>query len=316
MNINVSHNDLDGISCSLLLKHVSFTECINIGYDKIQETLEFFNTELHNRSCKTFYVTDLNFKLEELIFLYKMMKNHPKIKFVYIDHHDYNKKQHIVIKKMNELPNADAIHNIEKSATLLTFEHLKINNSKIELYVQIVNAYDIWLVQSKYHKLGLDLNNYFWFLKAKSFSYEFKNFNLKNKRFRDKAEQIRDNSKEHFLSLEEKGLCFVENGIRLIFTDDYLGMINTYYKEDVIIIGTSYGRISVRIDERIDEVQANTFKNTVVQSIENSQYFISGGGHNHAFGLTFSEEVKNNYEVMLDLLKHVFKVINKCLSGT
>jgi len=293
----------------MLIKHVYKADSINIGYDKINETFQTLSAKLENTQCKEFYVTDLNFKLEELIQLYKMMKRFPSTKFIYIDHHDYNKKQIIVLKRMKELQNVEVRHNIKMCATLLTYKYLGIQDKKIKFYVTVVNAYDIWLVDSKFHDLGIDLNNYFWFLKARAFSYAFRNFSLKNQKFLDKSKQIRKQSREHFNKLENDHLCFSDNNIRVVFTDEYLGMVNSFYKEDIIIIGTSYGRISVRIDDKIDDSIANNMKNTVVKTLETSPFFVSGGGHNHAFGLTFSDNVANNYEIILDLMKHVFKVI-------
>ena len=80
-----------------------------------------------------FWITDLNFKLEELIEVYKLAKAFPSINFIYLDHHDYDNKQLLVLDKINNLPNGTAVVDTSKSATKITFEYLDIQNTKIEL---------------------------------------------------------------------------------------------------------------------------------------------------------------------------------------
>jgi len=309
--INISHSDLDGISCSLLLrKRYQDVHYLNISYNKINETLLYYYKELSNIKCTKFYVTDLNFELDDLLLLYKIIKKYNKIQFYYIDHHNYDKKKTLVLSKIQEI--AIVLWDETKSATLAVYEHLDLKVSKqIQLYVNIVNAYDLYLTDSKYFSIGLDLNNYFWFKRQKAFAYEFKSFSLQNQKFINKAKQIRRQSKVHFEELQSKGLSFEDSNIRVILTDDHLGMVNNEYKEDYIIIGTSYGKISIRIDDRISELQSIKVKENVIDSVKDSVFFISGGGHTKAFGLTFNDSLKNNYEMIFDLLKTVHRVIKE-----
>jgi hypothetical protein len=306
--INISHSDLDGISCTLLLREkYNDVHYINISYNKTNETLLYYYKELDNIRCDKFYITDLNFELDDLILLYKIIKKYNKIQFYYIDHHTYDDKKLLVLDKIKEL--SVVLIDESKSATLAVYDYLGLDNNKILLYVNVVNAYDLYLTDSKYFKVGLDLNNYFWYKKQKAFAYDFKNFNLKNQKFIDKAKQIRKQAKAHFNNLEQKGLSFEDSGTRVILTDDHLGMINDEYKEDFIIIGTSYCKVSIRTDDKIPEELAFKVKENVINSMKDSVFFISGGGHLRAFGLTFNDTLKNNYKMIFDIMKNIHQTI-------
>jgi len=89
---------MDGYSCGIVITYrYPNTQRIHIGYDKIKETLLYYQEELKSRKTDIVFITDLNFSLDDLLNLYKLVKSYPKVKFIYIDHHDYNDKQRLVL---------------------------------------------------------------------------------------------------------------------------------------------------------------------------------------------------------------------------
>lgn len=287
--------------------HINY---FNVGYDKIKETLIYLNSG--NIRDKIIIITDLNFSLDDMLYLYKMTKE-KNLKVIYIDHHDYNKKQKLVLEKLSVLKSCKVIHDTNYCATKLTYKYLKLDDKKIRNYTNVVNAYDIWLKNSKLFKIGVDLNNYFWDIRPKRYMYEMHNFDLTNKYFINSVKPLRKRIKTHFNKLEENNLSFVDNGIRLVFTDDYIGMVNLIYKERATIIASSYNKVSVRLDESFTEDESIDIKNKIVNASSKNPYFIDGGGHPHAFGLTYSDKITDNFDLIIDIVKGVFSSLDEVL---
>ncbi len=131
MILHITHNDLDGAGCAILIKKCfDRVNTAYLNYDEVDSYLEE-NYKMYDKVIIT-DVTPTPLKIEKL-------KN--KMNLTLIDHH----KSTEVLKKYDF-----TIHSLEKSATLLTYEWLVEKGYHIENYKELaecINDYDLWLMK-------------------------------------------------------------------------------------------------------------------------------------------------------------------------
>lgn len=290
--ISLSHIDLDGISCQLVLEQVyKNTKLYNCNYDKIPEYLDYIDDNCSEYRPDRVFITDLAFEKSNAIKLAHIIKNHPDVKFIYIDHHPYDEELINVFKKIKDsLKNFTFIHSTKASATKLTYKFLDrskpFNNPLMEKYVESVNAYDIWLLESEFFKAGFVYNELFFNYKLKAFYFEMRDsFKLKQKHKDRYVELVKEKTK-YFDKVKKDKLIFSDNDKLFIFADEFKSWITLDFPNfNYYVIASTYSRISVRISDKITSEQAETVKNYIINN-KDMTGIISIGGHHHAFGLT------------------------------
>ncbi len=152
---HLSHTDLDGYSCQLITDEIfQNKKFYNANYGKeINETLKMILSDiwLYGSKKNLILITDLNLTLDQCEFLLKEVeKSQREVEILLLDHH---KTGQDCAKKYNWY-HLDA----SKSATKITFDYFfkeyqdKINY--LDKFVNVVNAIDIWLSDSRYFELG------------------------------------------------------------------------------------------------------------------------------------------------------------------
>ena len=143
--LSLSHNDLDGISCQLAIfekykKNINF---FNTSYNDIEKKLKILE-DVITINFKKIFITDLYFKKNNFQQLEKIIKLNPNIKFIYIDHHEYEESEKEIIKKLKKYSNFIFIHSLKVSASKLTFLALKLKNLDLKKLIELVDIYDLW----------------------------------------------------------------------------------------------------------------------------------------------------------------------------
>jgi len=133
MIIHVTHNDMDGAGCSILLKSVyKNIDTFYLNYDEVDDFI--LNNFVH---YDRIIITDVS-PGEELL---KHLIN--RLEITLIDHH---------ISSENLKSYDFTIHETGKSATKLTYEWLLSENKNVKKFhdlVECINDYDLWLLQNK-----------------------------------------------------------------------------------------------------------------------------------------------------------------------
>ena len=89
----LSHNDMDGAGCEIVLSskfHID--SIIHSNYIDIVQNLKLIDERLTHHS-RIVFITDLNFDEPAFIELFRLAMNHPHVKFIYIDHHEYKGRE-------------------------------------------------------------------------------------------------------------------------------------------------------------------------------------------------------------------------------
>lgn len=287
MIVSLSHTDLDGSGCQIVLNN-TFQEVIyyNATYGKIQEYLEILDDTITNKRCAVF-ITDLMFRGDDYTKLLELCNKHSNIKFYYIDHHSYD-------FELLGLPNLKIIHFEGKSASLLTYEFLKNRcNNEIEHLINCINAFDIHDTASKDYDAGFVLNELFWNYKQKLFFNRFKEHRPKLLTETDKKNylEIVKEKEKMFEKAEKNGTLFkMEDKLCLTFFDKYFSFFTRENNFKLYINIYSYGGVSIRFREDLEEDKVIMVRNELLNFLENSNWTNSQGGHIFAWGCSLKED--------------------------
>jgi hypothetical protein len=265
MLLHISHNDLDGVSCGVLTKKfIREVDNIFCNYNEIDQILAEVNTAEYERIL----ITDMSpgkRAFERLL---------GEIEMIIIDHHESS----VWLTEMTE-----CIHDIKKSATLLTFEWLKNMGKDVEPYRELaecVNDFDMWHLK---RKDSLQMNMLFMKLGVERYMERFSRrpysvfsadeqliVELETER-RDKY--IHSAAKSGFAMKDREGLDFF-----VVFAEEYSSELGNHIIKDlemdyVIIINMQRRKVSLRSRPAVD-VRILAEQN-------------GGGGHKNAAGFSF-----------------------------
>ncbi|MEF3254162.1 MAG: DHH family phosphoesterase, partial [Deferribacterales bacterium] len=128
MILHITHNDLDGVGCSILIKKCyDFVETFYLNYDAVDS---FIQNNYHRYN--QIIITDISPNEETFNFI----ENHLEI--VFIDHHKTS--LHLSDRYF-------AFIDTTKSATMLTYEWLTQSGFNLQSYkdlVDCINDFDMW----------------------------------------------------------------------------------------------------------------------------------------------------------------------------
>lgn len=166
---NITHTDLDGVSCGLLIKSVISPKCLyteNVNYDKIDEKLKDLMVDTNDLVI----ITDILPRQKES--LQNLLDKGAEV--LVIDHH-VGSQWVLDISH----PRLHVIHNINKSATMLTYEWLETEGFNMDAlgwkqYVMAVNSHDLWLQDNP---LSIELNQLLHLLGQEKFEARFSKSN-------------------------------------------------------------------------------------------------------------------------------------------
>jgi len=299
MIFNLSHYDLDGVGCNIVL-YQFFKNFVrdNSSYSNLKEKLFEMDDYLSRTPyIKYVFVTDLAFEEEQFEILNSIAKRHKNIQFYLIDHHPPKCN----FKQFND-ENLKIIISNKASATKLTYLFLKKNykifgiepddyfNQKLKEFVEYVDAYDLWKKETPEFQVGFDYNELFWNYKLDTFFNKFKNnFELSNKDI-EKIKEIKSSIKEHFEKLEKNKLIFKDDKVLLIFTDKFQNYVTLKYKAKIYFIAdiSRPGKFSVRISD--DVKNPEKIQKVIIDKIKSFGNVDNIGGHFNAFGFNISDD--------------------------
>ncbi len=300
----LSHTDLDGAGCHLVLSDkVEFDIVYHTSYNEISTHIGYIDGDITVHT-KAVFITDLSFSLEDLIELVKLTKRHPHVKFVYIDHHEYNDDRFPIFSKMGKLDNLSVIHEIGTSATKLCLRVFNPTNSDLIKLVDYIDAYDIFREHDKDFQAGWFLNTIFWEFKMSGFKFGLFSENYKiPKAFKNAYMGIIEEKNVYFKDLESKNLLMkdIDASVFIGFSDRFKSWFQMDYPEYKVHIlpYLSKNNISIRISSDVPNECAGMMKENMIEFVSSLPEYISGGGHKHAFGLTIEKTHNDDLKIMI-----------------
>jgi len=316
MLLSLSHTDLDGIGSQIVLRELlGISTKMNTSYGKIDEYLDNVNDYCYHNNPKYVFITDLSFNDKLFDKLKNIADNFLHITFVFIDHHPFGDTTKW---KSNNLK---IIITSKASATKLVFKYLmankkeyNINNldytriNEMEDFVEMVNAYDIWLEKENptLFKKGFFLNELFWEYGINHFYSRFSSdFKIRNND-KETYKDIVSKKNKQFKKIEESGklLKIGDEDLLMIFTDSYHAFVTIDFPGyKIYVILTSNGRVSVRLK---DFKNAELVSKNLQERVRELESVSECGGHEKAFGISL---INNEPKVLLNFAKEFMFIV-------
>ena len=296
-----THIDMDGDGSLILLKYFYPLTEIDVsfcGYGNIDKEIEEMIEDDFNYDA--IYITDISPSEETLEKLEKAVKG-KNIELRLFDHH----KTALVLNKFDFCEvtvekDGEAICGTKLFYNYLVEEKREETNETIDEFVKLVNDYDTWLWETKYHyDKPVDLNTLFTFYGKKLFaenmlekfyanSVEFNEFDMLilNSENNKKKSYVAGKMKDLFFKNIQGKECVI------VFAEQYTNELTSamyleYPECDIQIVIGQYG-ISYRCRNNESDIDVS----------EIAKHF-GGGGHAKAAGSRIQKEARERY---LDLI--------------
>jgi oligoribonuclease NrnB/cAMP/cGMP phosphodiesterase (DHH superfamily) len=266
----LTHHDLDGAGCAMLLRATFGKQIAAIkstGYHKIVPVSSRFKV-------KNLFITDISLNQEQIDHIDSIMDN-----VILIDHHEssllYTYPEHWKV-----------MINMKACGTKLTYLFLKalggFYNGNVADFVEIVNDFDMWILEIDESKL---MNNLFWDMNFFGFINALKEFEISEEML-NKGQALQDVKDAEIAEFHN---YLIDDKIRVVVADDHISDISLFYtNEEHFVIIRKGGCLSFR------------------SSLDMGPFFeelnkegVSGGGHKHAGGAELKGTVHENDEMFV-----------------
>lgn len=263
MYLHISHNDLDGVGCGILLKKfLKNVSTLYLNYSDVDQALEE-----EGGNFGTVIITDVSPSERT----YHSSLGETEI--IFIDHHptsSWAKGHHGVV------------HDTSKSATKLTYEWLEAQGYDVSAYadfVDCVNDFDMWHMQR-----GDSLQMNILFMKLGIDAFE-KRFLSNSSTSFDDAESLiifieEDRRDRYIRNATKAGFKFTDNKGRIayaVFCEEYNSEVGNHITNElgvdyVVIVNAQKRKVSLRS----------------IPSVDVSEIAVAngGGGHKNASGFS------------------------------
>lgn len=305
--VNVTHNDLDGVTCGILVKKFCDEknidlETISANYGEIPEIFySVIATTKEKNEKLNLIITDLNVRKEVLE---KILSHECVYSVVFIDHHE--KEDDLDFEELKRrFPNKKFYYNWnkEKCGASLTKEFLEKHGGikytpEMEKLVYFTNLYDVWQSTHKDFPIALKLNDIYWHNTKEKFDIFFKNFadgydwTDEYEKLAKEIANVRDSFFEEVEEYSEVVNLPKKQKCRMVFHPDnrYTNFFGLKYDEDIFFIFVRQNNgsniFSIRL-KSVEHIKANYIAATVGNALGGD-----GGGHSKAAGFHCPADVE------------------------
>jgi len=285
----LTHNDLDGYGCRFVLEDkYKFESVIHTSYDDCFDNLKALKET--KTEDKTLFITDLNFKKDDLKAMIELLKDGWKIS--YFDHHKYEEKELQVFEKLKEKYDFKYIIDTSFCATKILGNVFKPQNENLRNLIDIIDTYDVWRLESPLWNKAFAINNIFYNVGENVFYKKVKenNYKIPEKFKRDYKEYLKRKD-EYFKRMEKEGRISIADKVALFIMDSYefSSFVQFDYPNYIhyIIAYPFAKRLSLRHKDIDDEEMEEKFQKLMKIAHPSIK---SLGGHLHAQGVTLHRE--------------------------
>lgn len=296
-----THNDLDAGGTIInieykmpeIKKKYFYTNYGDI--EKQVQDIEDYVTQHGNKYC---LMTDISWSTSPES-LHKMCSLFEKITL--IDHHLYPDGFFDAYPKLK-------VHwDKSKSATLLTYEYFKNDNTELRKLSELVDVYDLWQDTLPLFTEAQDLNEFFWEIGREKFINDCINSGYKLPHYYDSVvSDIQRRYTEEIAKFENRKLIHRSAKVTVAFVDSWFNQIlvkEMKEGKDFVINATPFGIFKIRINAAAPITSEQ--KDLLRMSLCGTKDI----GHSNAFSYKMKEQV--SFENIMKHIKSVIDEINR-----
>lgn len=294
-NISISHNDLDGLGCQLLLRWqyddiyfrtVSYTNIHNILLE-LKELLEW------DRNKKNVIISDMSLKYNEVVLFKEICNNNPDVKFIYVDHHIRSQD---ISKLYSEFPsNFIDLYDTTKSSSHILYYYLNINNKRLRDLVELINLYDMWEINDEKFEDSLVLNELYNSVGHHTFLTSISYYGSMSEVLTKKQEKVKKKIQSFINNVSTNDTIFYNDNVCVAYVDRYKSILQYSLNKPISIMISSNLNFSIRLSNTLKDVEVNKYIELFFEFFKDNKinYYHA---HRQVFGFN-----SNGYEIFDDI---------------
>ncbi|MGL6185645.1 MAG: DHH family phosphoesterase [Clostridium chrysemydis] len=302
--LNITHTDLDGIGCQLILELEFGRENIKVercNYNNVNEAFLKYIESGEYREYNKIYITDISVSEE----VAELIERELSSTVILLDHHK-------TAEWLNKYDWANVItHNHEKlpiSASELVRSYFKNNNPKVTEIIKNINDYDTWLFSTNGNIHAKRLNDLCYMIGLDE-TLDYLHSQINNdeiaEKMKDKYDfllEVRENEYKKYLESSNKSLTicsYKEYKVGVVIAERFISELGNDLAKlnpelDFIAVLNMRSGLSLRgIKEDID-------LGLIAKEIGNS-IGVKGGGHPRSSAISLTSNIKIKF--VKDILK-------------
>lgn len=296
-----THNDLDAggtiINIEYKMPEIK-KKYFYTNYGDIEKQVQDIEDYVNQHGNKYCLMTDISWSTSPES-LHKMCSLFEKITL--IDHHLYPDGFFDAYPKLK-------VHwDKSKSATLLTYEYFKNDNTELRKLSELVDVYDLWQDTLPLFTEAQDLNEFFWEIGREKFINDCINSGYKLPHYYDSVvSDIQRRYTEEIAKFENRKLIHRSAKVTVAFVDSWFNQIlvkEMKEGKDFVINATSFGIFKIRINAAAPITSEQ--KDLLRMSLCGTKDI----GHECAFSYKMKDPV--SFENIMKQIKFVINEINR-----
>lgn len=296
-----THNDLDAGGSIINIEYKMpgiKKKYFYTNYGDIEKQVQDIEDYVKQHSNKYCLMTDISWSTSPEA-LHKMCNLFEKITL--IDHHLYPDGFFDAYPKLK-------VHwDKSKSATLLTYEYFKNDNTELRKLSELIDVYDLWQDTLPLFTEAQDLNEFFWEIGREKFINDCINSGYKLPHYYDSVvSDIQRKYTEEIAKFENRKLIHRSAKVTVAFVDSWFNQIlvkEMKEGKDFVINATPFGIFKIRINAAAPITSAQ--KDLLRMSLCGTKDI----GHSNAFSYKMKEQV--SFENIMKHIKFVIDEINR-----
>ena len=257
--ISITHNDLDGLGCQLVLKWVhQDVHYHSTSYNTLLNTLiELEDLLKYDRSKTLIVISDLSVKDDEAKVLKRIVTDNPEVKFIYADHHLRTTEMTIFLKKLPK--NFIDLYNTKMCSASILYYYYNIQMPKLKENIDKINAYDMWLTESRFFKDGLVLNEIYESLGHNNFFNSISNYGNLTETITRKINKTNTKIENFINQIDSNSFIYYDDLIVVAQIDKYKSILQYYLSRPISIIISSNFNFSIRLSNELKDIEVEKY---------------------------------------------------------
>ena len=284
--ISISHNDLDGLGCQVVLKWTHGDIFFKTAsYSTINNTLkDLIDILQYDRTKTTVIISDISFNTETAILLIELVESAPNIRFIIADHHIRSSQVLDIFKLAPK--NLINLHDINMCSASILYYYYNITHRHIKDFIDLINVYDMWITADDRFQEALVLNELYESYSYNDFLYEMRSYKMSDKMM-TKLGKTSNKISSFISSIDSNPLIYKNDYICISHIDRYKSVLQHHLDLPIMVFISSNLNFSIRLSNNLSDYDVDYLTKKFIQYFKgkNVEWYYA---HRQVFGFNSS----------------------------